>query len=118
MIKDVYGQGMKNYMCSSFYKEVEDSQNWLNCPNCGLKPLVWIFDNGRKTGCGCGESEYRHLNIKAESIMSVHSRNNGNISEYDENELRNNWNHWCETGENLFAKKQTKLKAETGFEIW
>ena len=34
---------------------------WLVCPNCNLKPLVWEFNNGRSTACGCGENEYNHF---------------------------------------------------------
>lgn len=26
---------------------------WLPCPRCGLRPLVWEFDNGRVTAWGC-----------------------------------------------------------------
>lgn len=27
--------------------------DWLPCPRCGLRPLVWEFDNGRVTAWGC-----------------------------------------------------------------
>lgn len=47
---------------------------WLPCPRCGLRPLVWEFDNGRSTACGCGTDGYCHWSVRAESIMSVIKR--------------------------------------------
>ena len=99
------------YMCIDAYEFPEDKDEWLSCPVCGLKPKVWTFDNGRSTACGCGENKYNHKSIFAESIMSVIKRsyNGTSCKEYDSNELRNNWNHWCLTGEILFehASKRT-----------
>lgn len=107
MLIDVYNQGEKLYLATSSYKELnnEESKEWYACPNCGLKPLVWISNNGRKTACGCGNNIYDHFSIEAESIMSIANRNNGNIVHYDINELRDNWNHWVKTGEYLFNKE-------------
>lgn len=76
---------------------------WNCCPNCGLLPKVWEFDNGRSTACGCWNSMYDHFSIEAECIMSVYKHNN-NAIDYDSDGLRKNWNHWCETGEILFEK--------------
>lgn len=87
--------------CIDSYREPDGE--WLNCPNCNLKPLVWLFDNGRSTACGCWNTKYDHFSIYAESIMSVYKRTEGkNITEYDSDALRKNWNHYCETGEVLF----------------
>ena len=47
MLIDVYNQGEKLYQCTDAYKPVENPSEWLPCPECGLKPLVWTFDNGR-----------------------------------------------------------------------
>jgi hypothetical protein len=89
------------YFCIDAYKGV--GEGWENCPCCGLQPKEWVFDNGRSTACGCWESRYDHFSIHAESIMSVHKRTEGkNMTEYDSDALRKNWNHWCETGEVLF----------------
>jgi hypothetical protein len=43
--------------------------------------------------------------VQAESIMSVIKRSdNGKSAEaYDIDELKNNWNHWVNTGEILFT---------------
>ena len=94
------------YKAISAYRIPKDVEKWRNCPNCGLIPLIWEFDNGRSTGCGCGENRYNHFSIWAESIMSHIKRNNGSVLEYDLDELRKNWNHWVETGEELVTRKQ------------
>jgi len=41
------------YKCISAYKIPDKPDEWLDCTNCGLKPLVWEYNNGRSTGCGC-----------------------------------------------------------------
>lgn len=69
------------YKCINAYEEPENPMEWLPCPRCGLRPLVWEFDNGRATACGCGTDCYTH----------------------DIDELKNNWNHWVRTGEILFT---------------
>ena len=89
------------YKCISAYRIPRDAEEWLPCPNCGLRPLVWEFNNGSSTACGCGESEYRHFSIHAESIMSFVSRNKGSALFYPSNGLLHNWNHWVSTGEEL-----------------
>lgn len=89
------------YKCISAYKIPDSPEEWLNCPNCNLKPLVWEFNNGRSTGCGCGENEYKHFSIHSESIMSWVTRHGGSTLNYDSYKLRKNWNHWVECGEEL-----------------
>lgn len=94
------------YKCIDAYEEPENPMEWLPCPRCGLRPLVWEFDNGRATACGCGTDCYSHWSVRAESIMSVIKRSdNGKSAEvYDIDELKNNWNHWVRTGEILFTR--------------
>ena len=58
------------YKCIDAYEEPENPMEWLPCPRCGLRPLVWEFDNGRATACGCGTDCYSHWSVQAESIMS------------------------------------------------
>ena len=98
----------KKYRCTNAYKKVKDPQWWLPCKFCGLIPLVWEFDNGRSTACGCGESEYVHHSIGAESVMSYVTRNNGSALGYNSAELRMNWNQWVKTGQDIF--KEMRLK--------
>ena len=75
---------------------------WLNCRRCGLSPLIWTFDNGRFTACGCGFSIYNHLSIQAESV-SASRRQTGDLRTYDPDRLRVNWNHWVQTSEVLYT---------------
>ena len=90
------------YVCIDAYQAPTGEEIWYTCPHCGLRPLVWEFNNGRFTACGCGRNEYDHPTVRAESILSVVTRCNGSAVEYDPDELRRNWNHWCQTGEHLF----------------
>jgi hypothetical protein len=90
-----------SYFLIDDYKFPKNLEEWDNCPVCNLKPKIWVFDNGRQTGCGCHNSRYDHRSIQAESIMSCH-RNDGDTSNYDSDGLRKNWNCWCNTGEFLF----------------
>lgn len=78
-------------------KEFDNGKHWSNCPCCGLKPKIWTFNNGRSTVCGCGNSRYDHFSVHAESIMSVHIRCDGDLSEYNSDQLRLNWNEYCAT---------------------
>jgi len=99
------------YKAIGAYKDVSSPDEWQECPNCGLKPLVWEFNNGRSTACGCGKNEYDHFSIRAESVLSVakHSDNGQSVIDYHINDLRDNWNHWVNTGEEKFlhASKRT-----------
>lgn len=68
------------YKCIDAYEEPENPMEWLPCPRCGLRPLVWKFDNGRATACGCGTDCYSHWSVQAESIMSVIKRSDNGKS--------------------------------------
>ena len=94
------------YKCISAYQIPKDSDKWLNCPNCGLKPLIWEYNNGRSTGCGCGKDEYNHFSIWSESVMSHVTRHGGSALHYDSDKLRKNWNHWVHYGEELEPREQ------------
>ncbi|MFA4871329.1 MAG: hypothetical protein WC623_24230 [Pedobacter sp.] len=86
-----------HYNCIDAYKNPEHPEDWDVCPNCGLRPKIWIFDNGCLTACGCWYSVYRYFSIRAESIMSFVKRHNGSTLGYDKDKLRKNWNRWCRT---------------------
>lgn len=96
------------YKAIDAYIKVDNPQAWFRCKNCGLIPLVWEFNNGRSTACGCGESEYVHHSIGAESIMSYVTRNNGSAVGYNSDELRMNWNQWVRTGQDIFKEQRAK----------
>lgn len=102
---------------SAYRKIIKDPFLWLSCTECGLLPLVWEYNNGRSTACGCGKDEYNHLSIHAESIMSYVSRHNGSALGYDTDELRKNWNQYVSTGKDLFLEKQ-QTENSIGNKIW
>lgn len=99
-------QHLTKYKATSAYKIPDKWLTWSKCPNCDLRPLVWQFNNGSSTACGCGEDEYKHFSIHSESILSYVNRNNGSALYYDHDGLKKNWNHWCRTGEVLFDRKK------------
>ena len=83
------------YATIGAYEFLDSLKGWKRCPLCKEWPKVWIFDNGRYAKCCCGE-KYGKAQAGAESIMSVHIRNNGNVSEYNCDDLRKNWNKYVE----------------------
>lgn len=93
------------YKAISAYQIPTNPQEWLQCPNCNLRPLIWEFNNGSSTACGCGKNEYDHFSIWSESIMSYINRNDGSALNYDSDSLRKNWNHWVEFGDELETRK-------------
>lgn len=111
--KNIWIEYRKKYKAIPAYVKVGDPQWWLPCKDCGLIPLVWEFNNGRSTACGCGENEYNHHSIGAESIMSFVTRNNGSALGFNQAELRMNWNQWVKTGQDIF--KELRLRND---KIW
>ena len=92
------------YKCTSSYSKVKHPMRWLVCDVCGLIPRVNEFDNGRRTGCGCGDDEYNHFSVSAECITSVmrNSHNGQSMLDYDTDGLRKNWNAWVKNKVLLF----------------
>lgn len=86
-----------DYFCIDAYEPVSEHEYWEKCPCCGLQPKTWTFNNGRSTACGCWNSKYDHFSVKAESIMSVHIRCDGDLTEHVCDQLRTNWNEYCAT---------------------
>lgn len=98
----------KQYKCIDSYVKVDKPHIWSPCKNCGLIPLIQVYDNCRCTGCGCGEDKYNHFTIRAESINSYSNRNGGSLSGYNSDELRMNWNLWVRNGQNWFEEMKKK----------
>ncbi len=94
----------QKYKAISAYKRVPNPSSWLPCKNCGLIPLIWEYDNGRGTACGCGKNEYDHHSIQAESVMSHITRHGGSATAYNSDELRMNWNQWVQYGQDIFKQ--------------
>jgi hypothetical protein len=94
------------YKCIDSYEIPKNPENWSQCPNCGLRPLVWEFDNGRTTACGCGKNKYDHFSIWSESIMSHIKRNGGSVQDYNSDKLMINWNYWVHNGIELEPREQ------------
>lgn len=98
-----------DYFCIDAYTDVPEYEHWEKCPCCGLQPKVWRFDNGRSTACGCWETKYDQFSVYAESIMSVHIRCDGNLTEYNSDQLRLNWNEYCATMINSCSHADLRL---------
>lgn len=73
------------------YKYPENKEDWKHCPQCGLQPRIWEYDNWRSTHCGCSNSTYDHFSVRATS--EIEALRNG--KRYDSDELRKNWNNYC-----------------------
>lgn len=108
-----------NYKATDSYTTIpyEDYFSWSNCSYCNLKPIINEFDNGRATACGCGKNEYDNISIRAESIMSYVTRNNGSALNYNINELRDNWNRWVEYDLDTYESKKKSLMNKN-IRIW
>lgn len=93
-----------NYKAISSFKPVPKREYhlWHSCRKCGLKPIIWEYDNGCFTACNCGKNEYDHVSVRSESIMSHLKRNDGSVLDYDSDGLLKEWNHYVETGEMRF----------------
>ena len=76
------------------WKTLDDrhrGEEWLNCPNCGIKPFVWEFDNGRFAECDCGE-QYKRESASAIAVLTYYKEHNTMIG-FPGDELRVNWNN-------------------------
>lgn len=101
------------YCCYDHYEKPDgDWDKWLTCPECSLRPLVWRYDNGCSTACGCGKNGSFHLSIYAESINSFVARSDGSAFGYDGGDLRRNWNHYCLNGAILFDREEELEKGK------
>lgn len=91
------------YNLPNFYKNLQfagfNPDEWNNCPKCDAKPRVWCFNNGRHATCKCyGVYDKK---VEAISVVEYHNKNDGDMSNYPHNQLRDNWNMRCENTERL-----------------
>jgi len=84
------------FRASPDYIPPSNPTNWKECPKCGHKPRVWIFDNGRSAKCQCCE-RYGPPMARAESVM-CHYQRCGGTEGYDCDGLLNVWNKYVDTG--------------------
>lgn len=73
------------------YKDPENPGDWLPCAACGVRPRVWVFDNGRYAKCWCSDL-YGLPQAEAEGICTHMRANGGSILNYDRDALRKAWN--------------------------
>lgn len=64
---------------------------WLECPHCKEKPRLWIFDNGEYAKCKCQDT-YDKAAASGISIWDYHKKHNGDMTEWNHDDLRDNWN--------------------------
>lgn len=85
------------YHSFDFYVSVDNPEEWIPCPTCGLVPRIWVFDNGSHARCVCGEDRYHPTNeVSSEPIGSVVGRTGG-FAEYNKDNLRRAWNKYIMT---------------------
>jgi hypothetical protein len=82
------------YMSFDFYEIPEEPEKWNPCPECGLRPKIYEFDNGRFAHCICGESRYKHKHEVSAKPIGDYVRETGGFSGFDRDELRRNWNNY------------------------
>ena len=79
-----------------WWKIPQNPDEWLECPKCGNKPKIWIYDNGVHACCECHSFDQyeRRFEIKIESVLSCLKRKA--IQEYGGEEgLKEEWNKYC-----------------------
>lgn len=73
----------------------DHSIKWLECPKCHKKPKLWLFDNGRYASCACHNNTYQGNSISATSVCEYGRENNWDFTNFNNDELRLNWNNYC-----------------------
>lgn len=81
-------------------------KEYKTCPRCGLKPKLWIFDDGKMAGCGC---HHRYFGDCPEAIdINSYYKTHGNLTGYDidQRDLLRSWNYYTERMKDLLEFKQ------------
>jgi hypothetical protein len=79
--------------CIDDYKPLEDTQGWLQCPNCSEFPRTWVFDNGNYAKCRCSR-KYEGADVSAETVFNACGKRGVPYREYQDF-LRVAWNAHC-----------------------
>lgn len=102
MVKNQYG--WDGYDLLDDYVTLESAafkpEEWGTCPKCEAKPKVWLFDNGRYAACKC--FTFYGQKVKSESVNSAAYRDD--MRNFDNDELRNNWNNYLKNGNMIIYK--------------
>lgn len=90
----------RSWRAASFYVPLEkwnsiNPEEWNECPRCNEKPRVWIFDNGAFAKCKCQDT-YEESAAEGISIWQYHKAHNGDMTDWNHNDLRDNWNKYVE----------------------
>lgn len=85
-LKDMWKLYAKN---NKVYDDLKDGEDWLACPICGLKPVVWGYDHGIHARCLCGVLGIQ--NTVSYIGPREYYEQNGTLEGYDE-AFRNKWN--------------------------
>lgn len=94
-----------SYKAGNWYEKVNVDHEWIDCTRCGVKPRLWVFNNGSWAKCLCYDM-YDAPPVRTESVLSVYTRT-GLTAEYEPDNLRLTWN--------LFAKDSVdRNKLESG----
>lgn len=106
---------------AEMYNEWQDEQDdyskkWLECPKCFKKPKLWLFDNGRYANCACHNNTYQGNSISATPVCAYGIENNWDFTNFNDDELRLNWNKYCLQFGFLYNIKQ-KLYSDLP-EVW
>lgn len=83
------------WRAASFYKPLSEChvvpEEWELCPNCEEKPRLWIYDNGEFAKCKCQDT-YEKAAAEGMSIWQFHNLHNGDMTNWNHNDLRDHWN--------------------------
>lgn len=89
----------QSWRAAEFYKPFDEERvtpsEWNECPVCGEKPRIWIYDNGEYAKCKCQDT-YDKSAASGKTIWEYHHEHNGDMTEWNHNDLRDNWNKYVE----------------------
>lgn len=80
------------------YSEPDNPDEWVPCPACWFRPMVWYYDNGQHASCSCSTSKYTMHTVHVEGIATFARRNGGRLDNYNDHALRDAWNAWATSG--------------------